>query len=90
MAVPKKRTSKSRQLKRRATIFLRAPSLSTCPNCKKEKLPHTVCPHCGYYRDRKIIDVLAKVEKKEKKKKQKKAEEEKEEKSLNIGTLSQK
>jgi large subunit ribosomal protein L32 len=77
MAVPKKRTSKSRQLKRRATIFLTPPALSLCPNCNREKPPHIVCPHCGYYKGEKIIDVVARLEKKEKKKKEKEKIEEK-------------
>jgi len=39
-------------------------------------LPHTVCENCGTYRDRMVIDVLAKLGKKEKKKKEKTLQEE--------------
>jgi len=71
MAVPKKRTSKSRQRKRRAQIKLEAPNLIKCPNCGQEKLPHVACPACGFYKDRVVIEVAEKEEKKEKKKKEK-------------------
>lgn len=72
MAVPKKRTSKSRQRKRRATIFLETPHLIHCTNCGEETLPHTVCPSCGFYDGRKVIE--GKKEKEEAKKKKKEKE----------------
>jgi large subunit ribosomal protein L32 len=56
MAVPKRRTSKSRQRKRRSHDSLAAPVSSTCPRCKAPKLPHRVCPSCGSYRDRSVIE----------------------------------
>jgi large subunit ribosomal protein L32 len=28
-----------------------------CPQCREIKLPHRVCPHCGYYRGREIVAV---------------------------------
>ena len=57
MAVPKKKTSKARRDKRRAHDFLTAPSLSECPNCHEPKMPHRVCPHCGHYKGKEVIDV---------------------------------
>jgi large subunit ribosomal protein L32 len=82
MAVPKHRTTKSRQLKRRQHIFLEKPNLVKCSNCGHFTLPHTVCPYCGYYRKMKVLDVLKKLEKKERKKREKefKEKEEKEKK----------
>jgi large subunit ribosomal protein L32 len=71
MAVPKKRTSKSRQRKRRSQIKLESPNVVKCPNCGEEKLPHSICPACGFYKDKMVIDVLKKLEKKEKKKEEK-------------------
>ena len=32
-----------------------APTLAVCPQCQSAKLPHKVCPVCGYYNGRKII-----------------------------------
>jgi large subunit ribosomal protein L32 len=56
MPNPKRRHSKARRDKRRAHDALTAPSLSQCPNCKEPKLPHRVCPHCGYYKGRQMIN----------------------------------
>jgi large subunit ribosomal protein L32 len=58
MAVPKKKTSKMKTRSRRASSWrLDAPARSVCPRCASAKLPHTVCPTCGWYRDRVVIDV---------------------------------
>lgn len=57
MAVPKKKTSKSRKNMRRAHDFLTAPSTSVCPQCKSPKLPHRVCPSCGTYKGKEVIDL---------------------------------
>ncbi len=59
MAVPKNRTSKARRDKRRAQwkAKFRAVGYSICPNCQEPKLPHRVCPHCGFYRDRQVLEL---------------------------------
>jgi large subunit ribosomal protein L32 len=57
MAVPKKKTSKSRKNMRRAHDFLTTPSLSVCPQCKAPKLPHRACPTCGTYKGKEVIDL---------------------------------
>ena len=57
MAVPKKRTSKSRKRMRRSHLALRAPGLSTCSQCGATRQPHRVCPECGWYRDRQVVQV---------------------------------
>jgi large subunit ribosomal protein L32 len=56
MGVPKKKTSKSRRDKRRSHDGLIARSLSLCPQCHEPKLPHRVCPHCGTYKGKEIIE----------------------------------
>ena len=57
MAVPKKRKSKSRRDMRRAQHDrISAPGLVECPNCGHLKLPHRVCPNCGTYRGRVVIE----------------------------------
>lgn len=71
MAVPKKRTTKSRRDKRRHNIFLKKPALAKCKKCGKLILSHTLCSFCGYYKGREIVDVLAKLTKQEKKKRKK-------------------
>ena len=57
MAVPKRKTSKSRKNKRRANWKLSAPSLTKCPHCHQLKAPHSVCSNCGYYGGREIIKI---------------------------------
>lgn len=47
MAVPARKTSRERKLKRRGHIKLAKPNLSACPNCGELRMPHRVCPSCG-------------------------------------------
>jgi large subunit ribosomal protein L32 len=56
MPVPKKRHSKSRRDKRRSsTEFVTPANLATCSRCGEPKLPHRVCPACGYYKNREVV-----------------------------------
>jgi len=55
MAVPKRKISKSRRGMRRSHDHLTAPDISVCPNCQSAKLPHRVCNHCGYYKNKEIV-----------------------------------
>jgi large subunit ribosomal protein L32 len=57
MPNPKRRQSRARRDKRRAHDALTRPILSECPNCHEAKLPHRVCPHCGHYKGREVIEV---------------------------------
>ena len=58
MAVPKRKTSRTKTRTRRASNWtLAAPPQSTCPNCGAAKLPHTVCGNCGWYRGRQVLDL---------------------------------
>ena len=60
MAVPKKKVSKSRRDKRRSSVWkLEAPALSKCTQCGELKMPHRVCPMCGYYKGKEIVKVEA-------------------------------
>lgn len=56
MAVPKRKKSKSKRDMRRTHQKLAAPSLSTCPQCGEATMPHRVCPSCGQYKDREVIE----------------------------------
>ena len=56
MAVPKRKSSHARKMKRRSNVWkLNAPALSKCPNCGEWKAPHRVCGQCGYYNGREVI-----------------------------------
>jgi large subunit ribosomal protein L32 len=57
MALPKRKKSKSRRDKRRTHQKISAPNLTSCPQCGEARLPHHVCPSCGTYKGRTIIDV---------------------------------
>ena len=57
MAVPKYKKGRARTHSRRsANDRIAAPSRSVCLNCGEVKLPHRVCPSCGYYRKREVIE----------------------------------
>ncbi len=56
MAVPKQKKGRgATHTRRSANSKLAAPSRSVCPQCGAPKLPHHVCPNCGYYKDREVI-----------------------------------
>ena len=59
MAVPKRRTSKSKRDKRRANWKLAVPGMAKCPQCHEFKSPHRVCKSCGYYRNKEVVKVDA-------------------------------
>ena len=56
MAVPKKKQGRARTRKRRANHKARAPRLNECPRCHSPRLPHRVCPTCGTYAGREVIN----------------------------------
>lgn len=56
---------------RRSHHALKAKVFAMCSNCKEPKETHIVCKNCGFYRGRKVVDVVKKVEKKQAKKKAK-------------------
>ncbi|MBI4089406.1 MAG: 50S ribosomal protein L32 [Candidatus Levybacteria bacterium] len=54
---PKKRHSRQRQGKRRASIKLEIVGFVVCPNCKSTILPHVVCKKCGFYNGRQVLTI---------------------------------
>lgn len=57
MAVPKKRVSKQRKRKRRTHYKAAGRNLRACERCGDPKVPHRVCPACGYYRNEAVVEV---------------------------------
>lgn len=55
MAVPKRRVSKSCKGMRRSHHHLAVLRINACPNCNNSKLPHRVCPHCGWYHGKEVV-----------------------------------
>jgi large subunit ribosomal protein L32 len=60
MANPTHRHSKSRRDKRRANWKISAPNIIQCPECQEPTISHRVCPNCGSYKGKKIIEVVEK------------------------------
>lgn len=64
MALPKRKHSQARRDKRRSHWTLSVTGLTRCPQCAQAIRPHHVCPHCGYYRGRQVIEVAKEEESK--------------------------
>jgi len=54
---PKRKLSKGSKYRRRAHDALGVPKLVECTQCHQMMLPHRVCPHCGQYRGRQVLEV---------------------------------
>jgi len=52
---PKKRHSRQRKGKRRASIHLQTPRGIYCPNCEAPTLSHQVCKACGFYKGKQVL-----------------------------------
>ena len=60
-----KKISSSRRGMRRSHHALSDSLVMECPNCGAEKRPHHVCPSCGYYNKRQIVQFKKVEDKKE-------------------------
>lgn len=60
MAVPKRKTSKSRRDKRRTHYKAKMPTISVCSNCGEPITPHNICPKCGFYNGKQVIEIKEK------------------------------
>ncbi|MBG9984724.1 50S ribosomal protein L32 [Aerococcaceae bacterium DSM 111022] len=56
MAVPKRKTSKSKKRMRRTHKKLSVPGITTCPQCGEMKLSHRVCSSCGNYDGKQVVE----------------------------------
>ncbi|MGH7201636.1 MAG: 50S ribosomal protein L32, partial [Planctomycetaceae bacterium] len=56
MAVPKRRHSKARGRKRRSHNAITPLQLAHCPQCGTTRPTHVVCPNCGFYMGRTIVE----------------------------------
>jgi len=53
--LPKRKSTSGRRDRRRAHDALKTRNSVTCPNCGEPRLPHHVCPNCGYYQGREVL-----------------------------------
>jgi large subunit ribosomal protein L32 len=56
MAVPKRRMSKSQGRKRRSHNAIKKVQLAYCHQCGTAAPTHVVCPNCGYYQGRTLVE----------------------------------
>ena len=54
---PNRKHSKGRRDRRRSQDALIAVNTVACSNCGSMRLPHTVCPKCGFYNGREVVQV---------------------------------
>ncbi|MCS7202418.1 MAG: 50S ribosomal protein L32 [Dictyoglomus sp.] len=62
MGLPKKKLSTSRRDRRWVRYKISGISLVECGHCHKFILPHRVCPFCGFYEGRSVINIKEKKE----------------------------
>jgi large subunit ribosomal protein L32 len=56
-ALPKQRISRHRQGNRRRHHYLKPMALLNCKSCGEVKRAHHVCPNCGMYNGRQVIEI---------------------------------
>ena len=57
MAVPKRKTSKSKRNMRRSHHALKPVAGKECANCGEISRPHHVCLSCGFYNKKQVLDL---------------------------------
>lgn len=64
MSVQKQRHTKARRDRARVQLKLKSKGLVKCAHCGAMIPAHTVCPKCGYYKGKEVINTLKKIKKK--------------------------
>lgn len=67
MPVQKQRHTKARRDRARKMLQIKPKSLVECSNCKTMIKSHIICPKCGYYKGKEVVNTLKKLNKKKKK-----------------------
>lgn len=62
MAIPFRRTSKTKKALRRTHFKLDHPNLVACSNCGQTIQQHRICPHCGFYDKKQVVQVGAEAQ----------------------------
>lgn len=57
MPVPKRKTGKTKRNMRRSHHALTPVNLVACGSCGEKIQSHRVCPKCGHYKDRLVINL---------------------------------
>jgi len=62
MPLPKRKTSHARTAQRRANNWkIKVPNVGLCARCRAPRLSHHVCPSCGFYGNRMVIDMRSRT-----------------------------
>ncbi len=56
MAVPRNRTSNARKNNRRSHHAKKPKNLTACNHCGAHRMPHCICPSCGTYSGRTMVE----------------------------------
>ncbi|OUT61629.1 MAG: 50S ribosomal protein L32 [Rhodopirellula sp. TMED11] len=56
MAVPKRKHSNSRTGNRRSHDRVKKAQIAYCPQCSQAVPTHTICPKCGHYMGRTLVE----------------------------------
>ena len=64
MPNPKRRHSNTRTRKRRTHDKMIVSAMQACKQCGNPIASHRVCPKCGYYKGRQVIQIKVKEKKK--------------------------
>lgn len=56
MAVPKRRSSKAKKRKRASHSAVTPIALAPCSQCGTPAPTHVVCPNCGFYQGRTLVE----------------------------------
>jgi LSU ribosomal protein L32P len=51
-------------------LFLEKPNMTVCKKCGKPVMSHIVCPACGFYKGKEVIDVLSKLDRRQRRAKE--------------------
>lgn len=62
MAVPFRRTSKTKKRMRRTHLKKEVGALTNCPKCGATLRPHRACTKCGSYKGNEVLNVANKEE----------------------------
>lgn len=69
MSTPKQRHTRARRDRARVFLKLKKKDLIECSHCEAMIPSHVVCPKCGFYKNKEVVDTLKKISKKSKSKK---------------------
>ena len=57
MAVPFRRTSKTKKRMRRTHLKKEVGAVTTCPKCGEALRPHRACTKCGNYKGENVLNI---------------------------------